>query len=244
MHTPRSAKRLLSAAGACAAISLLLSAGCGPAPLPFNLPFIVTETSQPGQSLPPIQPAPTGTAFPTIGATAAPTEVGFALDLTPLPTETALPTLALPTESRFAGTFEVWDGLPTYPADSQPGFYFRVRYDPVTWARTTNQYGFPALAQRAIAGCIISPTGGRGLPQNGTVDHDMRRINGVSFQINTAYVNGIRQFVNYVGGDGVIYTAFQVTFNDQGDQCLTDSETVLGTLKAVSIFEATPISTP
>ena len=91
---------------------------------------------------------------------------------------------------------------------------------------------------------MIVPTGGRGLPLNGSVTHDVRRIDGVSFQISTAYVNGVRQFVNYVGGDGVIYTGFQIAFTDQGDQCLADSELVLGTLKAISLVDATPIATP
>jgi hypothetical protein len=150
----------------------------------------------------------------------------------------------LPTESRFAGTFEVWDGLPTYLADSQAGFDFRVRYDPGTWAHTTDTFGSPTLAHRAIAGCLITPTGGRGLPLNGTVTHDVRRIGGIGFEVNTVYLNGVRQFVNYVGGDGVIYTAFQVAFTDAGDQCLADAEVVLGTLKAVSVVDATPIATP
>ncbi len=242
MRVRRSLKQVFLLAQAGAVISLLVSAGCGPAPL--SLPLVATNTSQPLLLLPSTQALPTGTAVPNRVTTSTPTSGEFALNLTPLPTETALPTLVLPTKSLFVGTFEVWDGLPTYPADSQPGFYFRLRYDPGTWALTTDQYGFPTLGHRAIAGCTITPTGGRGLPLNGTVEHEARRINGVSFQINTAYINGVRQFVTYVGGDGVIYTAFQVTFSDQADQCLADAEAVLGTLKNVSIYEATPIATP
>ena len=235
-------KRLPFGAGLAAALLVLLSAACGPAPI--NLPFIATQAPQAAQLPLATQPPPTSPAAPLVPATAKPTQGEFALDLTPLPSETALPTLALPTESHFAGTFELWDGLPTYPADSQPGYDFRLRYDPGTWARTTDAFGFPALAHRTIAGCMIVPTGGRGLPLNGTVTHDVRRIDGVSFQISTAYVNGVRQFVNYVGGDGVIYTGFQVAFSDQGDQCLADAELVLGTLKAISDVDATPIATP
>jgi hypothetical protein len=242
MNARWSAKRLPYMTEVGAMLLLLLSASCASAPP--NLPFIATVAPQAAQPPSPTEPALPSAAVPTTAAASTPTAGEFALDLTPLPTETALPTLALPTESRFAGTFEIWDGLPTYLADSQPGFDFRVRYDPGAWARTTDAFGFPTLAHRSIAGCLIIPTGGRGLPLNGTVTHDVRRINGVSFQVNTAYVNGVRQFVNYVGGDGVIYTAFQVIFNDQGDQCLTDAEVVLGTLKAVSVVDATPITTP
>lgn len=227
---------------ACASLILVIGAGCGVLPRSvYSAATSVPATTQSsGQALAPTTltevPAATVSATPTLGA--------FALNLTPLATETAIPTLALPTESRYAATFELWDGLPTYPADSQPGFDFRVRYDPTTWAKTADQFGAPSLAHRLIAGCVISPTGGRGLPLNGTVDHEMRRINGVSFQINTAFVNGVRQFVTYVGGDGVIYTAFQVAFADQADRCLADAENVMGTLKAVSIYDATPIATP
>ncbi len=224
-----------------AVILLVISAGCGPAPL--NL-FAATTTAQPLLLLPSTGALPTGTAAPSRASTATPTAGEFALDLTPLPTETALPTLVLPTKSFFAGIFEVWDGLPTYPADSLPGYDFRLRYDPGSWALTSDLYGSPTLGHRTIADCTITPTGGRGLPLNGTVDHETRRINGVSFQINTAYINGVRQFVTYVGGDGVIFTAFQVSFSGQADQCLTDAEVVLGTLKNVSISEATPVPTP
>ncbi len=90
----------------------------------------------------------------------------------------------------------------------------------------------------------MAPTGGRGLPLNGTVTHDMRRLNGILYQINTAYVNGARQFVTYIGGNGVIYTGFQLTFADQADQCIADAESVLETLGAVPIDEATPVTAP
>ena len=57
-------------------------------------------------------------------------------------------------------------------------------------------------------------------------------------------MNGVKQFVNYTGGDGNILTAFEVSFQDQADQCLTDAETVLAELKSVAITQATPIATP
>lgn len=94
---------------------LLLSASCASAPP--NLPFIATVAPQAAQLPSPTEPALPSAAVPTTAAASTPTAGEFALDLTPLPTETALPTLALPTESRFAGTFEIWDGLPTYLAD-------------------------------------------------------------------------------------------------------------------------------
>ncbi len=226
------------------AIALVaVNAGCGPLSAPLSAPAAITSTPSP--LLPSFnEPASAGSVTTVSPVASTPTLGEFELNLTPLPTATALPTLVLPTESRFAGTFEVWDGIPTYPADSQAGFDFRLRYDPGTWALTKDQYGSPALAHRTISGCTVTPVGGRGLPLNGTVEHDIRRVNGVSFQINTAFVNGIRQFVTYIGGDGVIYTGFMVAFSDHSDQCLADAEEVLGTLKAVSVNDATPIATP
>ncbi len=168
----------------------------------------------------------------------------FALDLTPLPTETALPTLLLPTEPPRLPSLLAWDGLPTYLADSNPGYYFRVEFDPNAWALTTDYYGAPSLVHRAIRNCIISPTAGRGLPSNATVSQDVRKIGDISYQISTVSVNGIAQSVTYTGGDGRILTAFQVSLEERPDQCLLEAEAVLGTLTSVPISQATPISTP
>lgn len=242
MKERRPGNHRLNLAAICATSLLVLSAACSPAPL--SLPFIASGTPSTGQPAPLAAAAATDTAVQVAATAAAPTQGEFVLNLTPLPTATALPTLALPTESTFATSFEVWDGQPTYPAESRPDFYFRVRYDPATWARTTDQFGSPSLAHRSISGCLIAPTGGRGLPLNGTVDHAIRRLGSIDYQVSTAYVNGVKQFVTYVGGDGAIYTAFQVTFPDQADQCLNDAEDVLGTLGAVPVDEATPIVTP
>jgi hypothetical protein len=168
----------------------------------------------------------------------------FTLQFTPEPTDTPLPTLELPTEAANLPALQNWDGLPTYLAESKPDFYFRLRFDPSVWALTNDQYGFPALGHRQIPGCTITPSAGRGLVLNSNVEHDVRKIGLISYQISTAYVNGVKQFVNYTGGDGTIFTAFEVSFQDQADQCLTDAETVLAELKSVAITQATPIATP
>jgi hypothetical protein len=55
----------------------------------------------------------------------------------------------------------------------------------------------------------------------------------VKYEVNTVLLNGVKQFVTYLGGDGVIFTGFQVNFVDQVDACLTNAETVLGTLVSV-----------
>ena len=214
-------------------------AGCAPlfTPLPAN-----TATAQP-QSLAP-ESLNTPTLEPPPISTTTSTEAPFILDLTPVPTETPLPTLELPTEAAFRPALQIWDGLPTYLAESRPDFYFRLHFDPDTWALTADNYGFPALAHRDLPDCLIAPTAGRGLPLNGSVEHDTHHIGSIQFQIDAAYLNGVKQFVNYTGGNGVIYTAFEVSFQADSNRCLADAEDDLGTLTSVSVSQATPIATP
>jgi hypothetical protein len=134
----------------------------------------------------------------------------------------------------------VWDGTPTYLGDSTPGFAFRVTYDPDLWAVTADQFGFPSLAHRNIAGCVISVTSGRGLPPSIVVEHDVLYTDTVNFDVATAFENGVKKFVTYTGGDGTVITAFEVSFQDQADACLVDAVTVLTTLRSVPVSQATP----
>ena len=156
------------------------------------------------------------------------------------PTETQLPPLDLPTEAVNAPAKMVWDGAPTYPGDSQPGFSFRVTYDPDLWAVTVDQIGFPALGHRGIPYCAISPASGRGLPANMTVEHDILYLEKIYYEVNTAYQDGVKKFVTYIGGDKIVFTGFEVVFEEQADQCLADAETVLSTLQSISVSLATP----
>ena len=167
---------------------------------------------------------------------------------TPLPsptlsvtqTDTPLPPLELPTEPVNAPAKLVWDGQPTYPGDSTPGFMFRVTYDPDIWAVTADQFGFPSLGHRKITNCIISVTAGRGLPANVTVEHDVLYTDTATFDVATALENGVKKFVTYTGGDGIIVTAFEVSFQEQADVCLADAVTVLSTLRSIPAALATP----
>lgn len=159
-------------------------------------------------------------------------------------TDTPLPTLELPTVAVNAPASAVWDGVPTYPGDSTPGFDFRVTYDPDVWAVTTDQFGFPSLAHRNIPGCIVSVTSGRGLPPNMTVEHDILRTDTVTFDVGTAFENGVKKFVTFTGGDGNIITAFEVSFAEQSDACLADAVKVLSTLRSVPASRATPTLIP
>lgn len=212
-------------------LSLVISSCGGGAPA-------MTEEPLPGETVAPtIQPVlPESTPTPEPTSTPQPTPTR----IPSTPTETPLPPLELPTEMPDAPALLAWDGAPTYLGDSLPGYAFRVFYDPETWALTQDQFGYPALGHRAIPYCVISVTSGRGLPLSFSVEQDILYTKTITFSVGTAYENGVKKFVTYTGGDGRIFTAFQVSFEEQADECLADAQTVLTTLQSVPAFLATP----
>jgi hypothetical protein len=56
--------------------------------------------------------------------------------------------------------------------------------------------------------------------------------------------NGELQYVNYFGGDGTVFTGFQVKFETLAEDCLRDAETVLATLSSALVPTPTPTPTP
>lgn len=150
----------------------------------------------------------------------------------PTPTETLLPLLELPTALAFAPSRMAWTGPPTYPADSEPGLLFRVDYDPDHWAQTEGNFGEVVLARRSIPHCIITPWSGRGLPAGLKVEHEFRVIGGANFDVHAVTRQGELEFVAYIGGDRKILTGFQVSFEEQKEQCIEDAEAVMATLRS------------
>lgn len=228
-------------------LSFLVTSCGGAAPAPTEPP-VPTMTSMELEELP-LMPsstleskytsAPTDTSVPT--NTPAPTHTFAPTNtLAVTQTDTPLPTLVLPTEAVNAPVRLAWDGTPTYLGDSTPGYSFRVTYDPDVWALTTDQFGFPALGHRNIPGCVVSVTSGRGLPPNMTVEHEMLQVEEITFDVGTAYENGVKKFVTFTGGDGRIITAFEVSFMDESNTCLAEAVTVLSTLRSVPVSQATP----
>ena len=222
-----------------AVISLMITSCGGAAPAPTGAPAPSeppVETVSPTPSLIPNTntPADTSTSLPT--DIPAPTRTRPPVTAT----ETPLPTLVLPTEAVNAPVQLVWDGTPTYPGDSTPGYSFRVTYDPDVWALTTDQFGFPALGHRTLSGCVISVTSGRGLPPNMSVEHEMLQTEEITFDISVAYENGEKKFVTFTGGDGTIITAFEVDFEQESEACLLDALAVISTLRSVPVSQATP----
>ena len=213
--------------------------------------LLITVLAACGASAPEVTPAPLmeePLATPTAPATETPapptstsTPVPTFTPIGPTPTETLLPPLELPTLEASEPALEIWDGLPTYLADSQPGFFFRVKYRSALWALTEDSYGQPALGHREIEYCILASAEPRGLLPGMQVEHDLRKIGNLYFEINVVISQGARQFVTYQATDTVIFTGFQVNFVDQIDACLVDAEAVLATLTSVPESQATPI---
>ncbi len=223
-------------------LSFLLAA-CGPAAtqMPDLLPLVVTITDTPQQQALLASPEASATAAftPTLELSATPeftpTPTG------PTPTDTLLPTLELPTERPNAPALTAWTGLPTYPGDSEAGRLFRVDYDPDLWAQTEGNYGDVVLAHRQIDYCIITPWSGHGLPTDSKVEHEFRLVGEVPYDVNTVITGDEVKFVAYVGGDKRLLTGFQVSFQNQKEQCLQDAEVILATLRS---FVAQPTITP
>lgn len=216
------------------------------------LASLIAACGAPAATQPPATQAPTEapveTQSPAFQSLEAPTEIApVANTSTPVPTrvlatptDTPLPTLELPTEIVNPPARMVWDGAPTYPGESTPSYVFRVSYDPELWALTTDQFGFPALGHRNIPRCVLSVTVGRGLPPSMTVEHDILYAGKITFDVGSVYENGVLKFVTYTGGDGTIFTGFEVNFAEEGDACLADALTVLSTLTSVPASQATP----
>ncbi len=224
-------------------LALVLTSCGGAAPAPqFSATQAPAATEAPVTEAPATEApteAPAATEPPTFqapGTQAAETSTPE----TAIQTDTPLPTLALPTEVVNAPAQMVWDGVPTYPGESTPGYSFRVSYNPDLWALTTDQFGFPALAHRKIPACIITVTSGRGLPGDMTVEHDVLYTGNITFDVGKVSQNGVLKFVTYTGGDGIIITGFEVSFEERVDQCLADAVTVLSTLRPVPVSQATP----
>ena len=94
----------LTACGGAATPQILEPATTDTPPMPLETPTAAaTDTAVPASPTPTNTPPPTSTFGPT-------------------PTETFLPMLDLPTLEAFEPALDVWDGQPTYIADSQPGF--------------------------------------------------------------------------------------------------------------------------
>jgi hypothetical protein len=234
---------------------LITSCGGAPAatqaPAATEVPPTEAATEFPVATEPPATEEPAATEPPAFQSVEAPTRVQPILTQQPAstpmigtPTDTPLPTLDLPTEIVNAPAQMVWDGTPTYLAESTPGFAFRVTYDPELWALTTDQFGFPALGHRGIPGCVISVTSGRGLPLNMTVEHDVLDTGAVTFDVGNVFENGVLKFITYTGGNANIITGFQVDFEEQADECRAAAIAVLSTLTSVRASQATPTPTP
>jgi len=136
-------------------VALVVTACGAAAPVVTEAPTATEEI--PAATEPPaFQSLEPPTRQPTVEetSTSAPTPT----QVLPTQTDTPLPTLELPTEAVNAPVRMVWDGVPTYLGDSEPGYSFRVTYDPDLWALTTDQMGLnDAFEHRRVARPVPRP---------------------------------------------------------------------------------------
>ncbi len=147
--------------------------------------------------------------------------------LTPTLFPTDTPTPAIPTPG--AALIETWTGVPNYP-ESRPGMLYRLEYDSNRWEPTEDQFGQSILAHRFIEACILSPAVGRGLPPNYSAESSFRSIGDLQYEVVTISENRIPRYINYFGGDGVIFTGFQVSFQGYAEECIQEVEVILASL--------------
>jgi hypothetical protein len=73
-----------------------------------------------------------------------------------------------------------------------------------------------------------------------TAEHELLPLGDITFDVGNVYENGVLKFVTYTGGDGRIITAFEISFDEQVEECRADAVTVLSTLTSVPVSQATP----
>lgn len=198
---------------------LLASAGCTAAPGNRAAPLLRSAQQED------ITPFATPTDFP------------------PTPTET-LPLVELPTPESTLPGVKTWSGAPTYSTESTPGFNFQVSYDGSLWVLMEDEMGRSALVHRQIPYCQMVPTAGRGVARGWTSDIQFRPIGSLQFEVDTVSQNGNVQYLNFFGGDGTILTGFQVSFQEQQDDCLLAAEAVLASLGSTPAPLSTPTQAP
>jgi hypothetical protein len=150
--------------------------------------------------------------------------------LTPTLPPTDIPTPAIPTPG--TPVVETWTGKPNYP-ESAPGMLYQLAYDANRWAFAEDQFGQTVLSHLLIDGCILSPTVGRGLPPNYIAESTFRNIRDLQFEVVTISENRIPRSINYFGGDGIVFTGFQLSFQGYPEVCIQEAEAVLATLVSV-----------
>jgi hypothetical protein len=160
----------------------------------------------------------------------------------PTPTETPLPTLDLPTLSAARLPERIlWTGLPTYPGDSQPGYLFRIEYDPELWAQTEDNFDEIVLAHRDLPGCILSAYAGRGLPMTWRVETEFTQEGDSFIEVNRIFSEEKLEFMTFFISDSRVRTAFRLELGENPNACLQDTQEILSSIR--SLF-ARPTVTP
>lgn len=217
------------------ALLMLVLSACG-APASVAEPVTVTTEAETPvvesfTDTPSASPIPSSTASPLPTSTPEP----------PTPTETPMPTLELPAVQPNLPARIAWTGLPSYAGDSEPGYLFRVDYDPETWAQTVDNFDSIVLAHRDLPSCVLTAFTGHGLPLTWKVETEFRQEGNLFIETNTVLNAEKIEFVTFVISDKRITTGFRLEFLEQSNECIQAAEQVLLTLRS---FSAQPTITP
>ena len=161
----------------------------------------------------------------------------------PAPTETSLPTLDLPTLLPRLPERILWTGLPTYPGDSQPGYLFRIEYDPELWAQTEDNFDEIVLAHREIPACVLSAYAGHGLPIAWKVETEFTQQGKLFIEVNRILRDEKLEFMTFFVSDSRVRTAFRLEPGENPEACLQDAQEILSSMRSL-FAHPTATSTP
>jgi hypothetical protein len=176
---------------------------------PLNSPIRLSDTPTPFVTLTKPSLTPTATIF---------------VSPTPPPTFTFEP---LPVVTSSNSQFDVWVILDTYSI-SPP--FFKVEFLPEVWELNINDQPYPMLQHLLLPGCHISPSAGRGLPPDYSVEHTFRKIGDNTYELSIVSKAGQWMFSNYCTGNEDAGICLAVGSTDNQQTCIQDAEVVLSTL--------------
>jgi hypothetical protein len=176
---------------------------------PLNSPIHLPDTPTPIFTLAKPSLTPTATIF---------------VPPTPPPTFTFEP---LPIVTPSNPQFDVWVIPSTYSV-SPP--FFKVEFSPEVWKLNTNDQPYPMLQHLLLPECHISPSVGRGLPPDYSVEHTFRKIGDNTYELSIVSKAGQWVFSNYCTGNEDVGICFAIGSDDNQQTCIQDAEVVLSTL--------------
>lgn len=187
-----------------------------------------SQPSTPSAKITPIQQVESVLPTVTVTRIPAPTATSTASQI---PTEAPTPTLPSPPKDT------LWWILPSYASSSVSADYgklWQVEFNPKIWQLITNKFHVVQLIHRSLDNCSMSPTVGRGLPPEYSLEVERKDINSNSFDIRRMSLKGKLESINYCVSIADANSCFGLHTGDKPAICIENAERVLATLTSVS----------